>query len=164
MRSPIIPVVFTCREQSDSAQGVPSKTVGVVSPSDNNSTNYSNNILINFNFVIENGKLASKTRYRYESQVHWHFVMYRVSVMLWSILQLRETTCMLFQILAKVSSTLSWLPKKSIDVIAVELSAPVLKCVVAFLEVKSRKKKNFFFWSIIFKNNKRNVFDVSMYM
>lgn len=76
MRSPNIPVVFTCREQSDSAQGVPSKTVGVVSPSDNYSTNYSNNILINFNFVIENGKLASKTRYRYESQVQWRFVMY----------------------------------------------------------------------------------------
>lgn len=100
------------QEQSDSAQGVPSKTVGVVSPSDNYSTNYSNNILINFNFVIENGKLASKTRYRYESQI-----------------------------LAKVSSTLSWLPKKSIDVIAVELSAPVLKCVVAFLELDGTEKE-----------------------
>lgn len=52
---------------------------------------------------------------------------------------------MLFQILAKVSSTLSWLPKKSIDVIAVELSAPVLKCVVAFLEVNSRKNEKLFF-------------------
>lgn len=53
---------------------------------------------------------------------------------------------MLFQILAKVSSTLSWLPKKSIDVIAVELSAPVLKCVVAFLEVNSRKNEKLFFF------------------
>lgn len=48
---------------------------------------------------------------------------------------------MLFQILAKVSSTLSWLPKKSIDVIAVELSAPVLKCVVAFLELDGTEKE-----------------------
>lgn len=98
-----IPVVFTCREQSDSAQGVPSKTMGVVTPSDNYSTNYSNNILINFNFVIENGKLASKTRYRYESQVHWHIVLHRIMIMLWKILQLKCwemlpycSPCMLF--------------------------------------------------------------------
>lgn len=57
-----------------------------------------------------------------------------------------------------------WLLKKLIDVIVVELSVLVLKCVVVFLEVNSCKNEKFFFWSIRVKNNKRNVIDVGMYM
>ncbi|XP_048732268.2 eIF-2-alpha kinase GCN2-like [Ostrea edulis] len=100
------------QEQSDPSQGTSSKNLAVNTPSDAHSSNHSNNMLINFNFVIENGKLATKSRYKYESQI-----------------------------LAKISSSLSWLPKKSVDVIAVELTAPVLKCIVAFLEVDGTEQE-----------------------
>lgn len=44
-----------------------------------------------------------------------------------------------------MSFILLWLLKKLIDVIVVELSVLVLKCVVVFLEVNSRKNEYFFF-------------------
>ncbi|XP_061166164.1 eIF-2-alpha kinase GCN2-like [Saccostrea echinata] len=100
------------QEQSDPNQGTPCKSIAVVNSSDANTSNYSSNMLINFNFVIENGKMATKSRYKYESQIF-----------------------------AKVSSSMSWLPKKSIDVIAMELTAPVLKCIVAFLEVNGTEQE-----------------------
>lgn len=44
-----------------------------------------------------------------------------------------------------MSFILLWLLKKLIDVIVVELSVLVLKCVVVFFEVNSGKNEKFFF-------------------
>lgn len=74
-------------------------------------SNHSNNMTLTFIFIMMEGKLALNSRKKYESQIY-----------------------------GKVTSCLSWLPGKSCDVIAVELTAPVIKTIAVYLEISGSEQ------------------------
>ncbi|XP_063427677.1 eIF-2-alpha kinase GCN2-like [Mytilus trossulus] len=96
----------------------------------------SSNMTLNFIFIMMEGKLALNTRKKYELQIH-----------------------------GKVTTSLSWLPGKTCDVVAVELNVSVIKTVAAYLELNGNQKDfNLSISSIIEKHPKHrkylsNVFD-----
>ncbi|OWF52320.1 Eukaryotic translation initiation factor 2-alpha kinase 4 [Mizuhopecten yessoensis] len=72
----------------------------------------SSNLTLNFSFILmEGGRLAPNLRRKLESQIF-----------------------------SKVSSSLSWVQTKSFEVVCVELTAPVLKVISAFLDFDNSEK------------------------
>nr|WAQ68452.1 eIF-2-alpha kinase GCN2 [Haliotis discus hannai] len=102
---------FTKQESMDMAPGNEKKSntgqSSNYSETNQSSTNSSsNNITFNFLFVMQEGRITSNIKRKYESQMF-----------------------------NKLSSALQWLPGKSHDVIVVELNKAVLSIIAAYLEV-----------------------------
>ncbi|KAK3093827.1 hypothetical protein FSP39_020697, partial [Pinctada imbricata] len=88
----------------------PVETIPTTGPPHNDftqtNTNNSMALTLNFNFMMQEGKVSNNTKKKFEAQMY-----------------------------AKIMALLSWLPGRSCEVIAVELKIDTLKAISAYLEV-----------------------------